>query len=45
MHTTHGKYRATQLAEGVRQVKTPGQKGVKTIVYTVTKTDGKEQVV
>ena len=31
-----------QLAEGVRQVKTPGQKGVKTIVYTVTKTDGKE---
>ena len=30
------------LAEGVRRVKTAGQKGVRTIVYTVTYTDGKE---
>ena len=30
------------LAEGVRRVKTAGQKGVRTIVETVTYTDGKE---
>ena len=30
------------LAEGVRRVKTAGQKGVRTIVYTVTYTDGVE---
>ena len=30
------------LAEGVRRVKTAGQKGVRTIVDTVTYTDGKE---
>ncbi|WP_421114585.1 G5 domain-containing protein [Streptococcus oralis] len=30
------------LPEGTRRVKTAGQKGVRTIVYTVTYTDGKE---
>ena len=30
------------LPEGTRNVKTPGQKGEKTIVYTVTYVDGKE---
>ena len=32
----------SELPEGSRQVKTAGKKGVRTIVYTVTYTDGKE---